>query len=184
MAFCTYNLTATWLKSGLPGNAASDHLLIGVVFLFLAMVAGLGMGVNYLRVPPALPIGSLHIVAYTHLAFIGGMTQIICGSLSSCVPAILTVTRVPASKKRLVYRAQLDEIMNRWRTIQLAGMSFGTMALSVLASLTWSLPLGSPYVQSMVWVAAGLLIAGLTLFAAKLAWAVGMRPSPRSSMRG
>ena len=34
-AFCTYNLITTWVKSGLPGNAASDHLLIGIVFLLL-----------------------------------------------------------------------------------------------------------------------------------------------------
>jgi len=67
--------------------------------------------------------------------------------------------------------------MNRWRTVQLAGMSLGTMALSVLASLTWSQPLGSLGVQSTVWIAAGLLLASLTLFAAKLAWAVGLRPS-------
>jgi hypothetical protein len=51
------------------------------------------------------------------------------------------------------------------------------MALSVLAALTWSMPLGSLYVQTTVWVAAGLLLASLTLFTAKLAWAVGLRPS-------
>jgi hypothetical protein len=67
--------------------------------------------------------------------------------------------------------------MNRWRTLQLAGMSLGTMALCVLASLTWSLPLSSPYVHDTVWIAAGLLVASLTLFAAKLAWAVGLEPS-------
>jgi hypothetical protein len=39
------------------------------------------------------------------------------------------------------------------------------------------MPLSSPYVQSTVWIAAGLLLASLTLFAAKLAWAVGLRPS-------
>jgi hypothetical protein len=93
------------------------------------------------------------------------------------VPELLAAAREPSHTKREVYRTQLDEIMNRWRTGQLTGLSLGTIALSVLASLTWSLPLGSPYVQSSVWIAAGLLLASLTLFAAKLAWAVGLRPA-------
>jgi hypothetical protein len=32
-------------------------------------------------------------------------------------------------------------------------------------------------VQVTVWIAAGLLILSLTLFAVKLTWAVGFRPS-------
>jgi hypothetical protein len=135
------------------------------------------MSANYLRNPPFLPIGSLHLVAYTHLAFIGFLTQMICGGLSYVVPELLAATRVRNHAKRELYRSQLDEIMNRWRTVQLAGLSLGTIALSVLASLTWSVPLGSPYVQSSVWIASGLLLASLTLFAAKLAWALGLRPS-------
>jgi hypothetical protein len=87
------------------------------------------------------------------------------------------VSRVPNSKKRESYRAQLDAIMNRWRAVQLGTMSFGTMGLSVLAALTWSLSLGSLYVQGAVWIAAGLLLVSLALFAAKLAWAAGLPPS-------
>jgi hypothetical protein len=177
VAICTYELLAVWAKSSLRGNVVSDHLLLGVFFLFLTTVAGLAMAANYLRNPPVMPIGSLHLVAYTHLAFIGFITQFVCGNLSFWVPDILAGTRVPNSKKREAYRAQLDGIMNRWRTVQLAGMSLGTMALAVLAALTWNVPLGSPYVQTTVWVGAGLLIISLALFAAKLAWAVGLRPS-------
>ncbi|HET9845971.1 MAG TPA: hypothetical protein VFQ02_09475 [Nitrospira sp.] len=177
VTLCTYDFLVGWIKSGSPGNAASDHLLIGACFLFLTTVAGLAMAANYLRTPPVMPIGSLHLVAYTHLAFIGFMAQVVCGSLSTGVPAILAVTRVPNSKKREAYRAQLDGVMNRWRTIQLAGMSLGTMSLAVLAALTWNVPLGSLYVQITVWIGAGLLIVSLTLFAVKLTWAVGLRPS-------
>ena len=165
------------MKAGSPGTAATDHLLIGAIFLLLATATGLAMGANYLRSPPFLPIGSLHLVAYTHLAFIGFLTQVICGGLSYVVPDLLTTTRVQNHAKREVYRAQLDGIMNRWRAVQLTGLSLGTIALSVLASLTWTVPLGSPYVQTSVWVAARLLLASLVLFAAKLAWAVGLRPS-------
>jgi hypothetical protein len=177
VAMCTYDFLVGWIKSGTPEHAASDHLLLGVCFLFLSTVAGLAMGANYLRTPPVMPIGSLHLVAYTHLAFIGFMMQVVCGSLATGVPDILAVTRVPNSKKRQAYRAQLDGIMNRWRTAQLAGMSLGTMALAVLAALTWSVPLGSSSVQVTVWIAAGLLILSLTLFAVKLTWAVGFRPT-------
>ena len=177
ITLCTVHLVATWVKAGSPGTAATDHLLIGAIFLFLATATGLAMGANYLRNPPFLPIGSLHLVAYTHLAFIGFLTQVICGGLSYVVPDLLTTTRVQNHAKREVYRAQLDGIMNRWRAVQLTGLSLGTIALSVLASLTWTVPLGSPYVQTSVWVAATLLLASLVLFAAKLAWAVGLRPS-------
>jgi hypothetical protein len=177
ITLCTVHLVATWVKAGSPGTAATDHLLIGAIFLLLATATGLAMGANYLRNPPFLPIGSLHLVAYTHLAFIGFLTQVICGGLSYVVPDLLTTTRVQNHAKREVYRAQLDGIMNRWRAVQLTGLSLGTIALSVLASLTWTVPLGSPYVQTSVWVAAALLLASLVLFAAKLAWAVGLRPS-------
>jgi hypothetical protein len=171
------HLLRTWLNTGSSGTAATDHLLIGVFFLFLTIVAGLAMGANYLKSPPLLPIGSLHLVAYTHLAFVGFITQVICGSLSYLIPDLLAVARVQNHAKQEGYRGQLEGIMNRWRTIQLMGMSLGTIALSVLASLTWSVPLGSPSVQSTVWIAVGLLLTSLTLFAVKLAWVVGQRPS-------
>lgn len=177
IALWTLHLLSTWLKAGSPGTAVTDHLLLGAFFLLLTTIAGLAMAANYLRNPPLLPMGSLHLVAYTHLALIGFVTQVIFGGLSFLVPDFLAITRVQNQAKQEVYRAQLDGIMNRWRSVQLAGVSLGTMALSVLASLIWSLPLASPYVQSSVWIAAGLLIATLALFTAKLAWAVGLRPS-------
>jgi hypothetical protein len=46
-----------------------------------------------------------------------------------------------------------------------------------LASLTWTVPLGSAYVQSAAWIATVFLFASLTLFAIKLARAVSLRPS-------
>lgn len=176
-----FSLIGTWLKSGTSGNAASDHLLIGVFFLLLTTVTGLAMGANYLPTPPVFPIGSLHMVAYTHLAFIGFMAHSIIGALTYGIPLILAANRVPNPKKREHYREQLEAIMNRWRTAQLGAISLGTMGLAVLAALTWSLPLSSPYVLSAVWVSAGFLLIGLALFAAKLAWAVGLPPAAAHS---
>ena len=177
IAFCTFHLIGTWLKTGSTGTAATDHLLIGVFFLLLTMSAGLAMGANYLRNPPWLPIGSLHLVAYTHLAFIGFVTQVICGSLAFFVPELLADARVQNHAKRQAYRGELETIMNRWRMVHLMGMSLGTIALCVLASLTWSVPLASLYVQSTVWIASGLLLVSLALFAVKLTWVIGQRPS-------
>jgi hypothetical protein len=181
ISMCFFNLINTWIRSGSSGNAASDHLLIGVFFLLLATITGLAMGANYLPSPPLLPIGSLHLVAYTHLAFIGFMVQIICGGLSYAIPLLLASSRVPNPKRRELYREQLETIMNHWRAVQLGAMSFGTMGLVALATLTWSLPLSSPYVHSAVWIAAGLLVGSLALFTAKLAWALGLQPAAHTS---
>jgi len=167
-------LISTWLRSGSSGNAASDHLLIGIFFLLLTTITGLAIGANYLPTPPIFPIGSLHLVAYTHLAFIGFMAHSLVGALTYGIPIVLAMSRVPNPKKRELYREQLEAIMNRWRTVQLGALSLGTMGLAVLAALTWSLPLSSPYVLSAVWVSAGFLLIGLALFSAKLAWAVGV----------
>jgi len=175
------NLFRTWIESGSAGNAAADHLLIAIVFLVLATATGILMGVNFLPDPPIFPIGSLHLVAYTHLAFIGFMTNIVCGALSYGLPAFLATSRVPSSKKRGPYQERLYAVMNRWRTVQLVGISFGSMGLAVVAALTWSVPLGSLSVRISTWISIGLLLSGLTLFSAKLAWISGLRPSRSAS---
>jgi hypothetical protein len=77
-----YNLLRTWISSGHSGNAASDHLLIATFFLVLMMIMGVLVGANFLPKPPALPIGSLHLTAYTHMALIGFILQTVFGVLS------------------------------------------------------------------------------------------------------
>ena len=51
------------------------------------------------------------------------------------------------------------------------------MGFGVLAAMTWNVPLGSLSLQIATWVTVGLLLSSLTLFTAKLAWALGVRPS-------
>lgn len=171
-----YNLFRTWIHAGHPGTAASDHLLLATFFFLLTMPMGLLIGANFLPEQSILPIGSLHLAAYTHVAMIGFMLHTICGALSYGIPLLLAESRVPNQKKRAPYREQLDAIMDRWRTIQLAGLSLGTMGLSVIAALTWNFPLTSIYIQLATWTTVGLLLAGLTLFATKLAWVFGTEP--------
>ncbi len=172
-----YNLLRTWITSGQPGNAASDHLLIATFFLVLMMIMGVLVGANSLPQVPVLPFGSLHLAAYTHMALIGFMLQTVCGALSYGIPEILATSRIASRKKQGPYRDQLAAIMDRWRSVQLTGLSLGAMSFGILAAMTWNFPLSSFPIQIATWVTVGLLLGSLTLFTAKLAWAFGVRPT-------
>ncbi len=172
-----YNLLRTWLRSSHPGNAASDHLLLATFFLVLMMIMGVLVGANYLPQPPMLSFGSLHLVAYTHMALIGFMLQTVFGALSYGIPEILAADRTTSRKKQELYREQLAAIMNRWRAVELTGMSLGTMSFGALATMTWNFPINSLYIQIATWATVGLFLSSLTVVAAKLAWILGMSPS-------
>ena len=171
-----YNLLRTWMGSGHPGNAASDHLLVATFFLVLMMIMGVLVGANVLPQLPVLPFGSLHLAAYTHMALIGFILQTVFGALSYGIPEMLATSRIASRKKQGPYRDQLAAIMDRWRAVQLTGLSFGTMGFGLLAAMTWNFPLSSLPLQIATWVTIGLLLGSLTLFTAKLAWAFGVRP--------
>lgn len=171
-----YNLLRTWIGSGQPGNAATDHLLVATFFLVLTMIMGVLVGANFLPQLPVLPFGSLHLAAYTHMALIGFILQAVFGTLSYGIPEMLVTSRIPSRKKQGPYRNQLAAIMDRWRAVQLTGLSLGTMGVGVLAAMTWNFPLNSLAIQIATWVTIGLLLGSLALFTAKLAWAFGVRP--------
>lgn len=172
-----YNLLRTWIGSGQPGNAASDHLMIATFFLVIVIIMGVLVGANFLPQLPLLPFGSLHLAAYTHMALVGFILQTVCGALSYSIPEMLAASRISSRKKQGPYRDQLAAIMDRWRAIQLMGLSLGTMGFGVLAAMTWNFPLSSLPIQIAAWVTIGLLLSSLALFTAKLAWAFGLRPS-------
>ncbi|MBK5283457.1 MAG: hypothetical protein JJE16_15415 [Nitrospiraceae bacterium] len=172
-----YNLLRTWVGSGHQGNAASDHLLVATFFLVLMMIMGVLVGANYFPQSPMLPFGSLHLAAYTHMALIGFILQTVLGALSYGIPEILAASQVASRKKQGPYRDQLAAIMDRGRTVQLTGLSLGTMGFGVLATMTWNFPLSSLSIQIATWVTVGLLLGSLTIFTAKLAWVLGVRPS-------
>ncbi|MGH7215646.1 MAG: hypothetical protein ACREIG_00255 [Nitrospiraceae bacterium] len=172
-----YNLLRTWLSSSHPGNAASDHLLLATFFLVLMMMMGVLVGANFLPQPPMLPFGSLHLAAYTHMALIGLMLQTVFGILSYGIPEILAADRTMRGKKQELYREQLAAIMDRWRAVQLTGLSLGTMGFGILVTMAWNFPLSSLYIQIAAWVTVGLLLGSLTIVTAKLAWVLGVSPS-------
>ncbi len=170
------NLFRTWMASTHHGSAASDHLLVGTFFLVLTLILGILVAANNLSATPLMPFGSLHLIAYTHMALIGFVLQTIVGALSHLVPVTLAVRRVPSPKKRSPYLEHLTSVINRWRTLQVASLSMGTMGLALLASLTWNVPLSSSYIQSAMWASCGLLLTGLTVFSVKLVTVLWTEP--------
>jgi hypothetical protein len=177
IALQAFNQLATWIKAGQPGASASDHLLASNVFIVLTTAMGLAVGFNSLWSPPFLPYGTLHMVAYTHGAFIGFMLQAMMGGLSFLLPAWIA-SRIAAHKKRSPYLAALLQIMNKWRAVQLFSLSVGTLGLSVVASLTWSMPINSMPIHAIAWTSVGLLAVSMALFCAKVAQVFAYRPSP------
>ncbi len=170
------NLFRTWLSSTHTGSAASDHLLVSTFFLLFTIVLGVFVGANHLSDPPVLPYGTLHLVAYTHMAFIGFIVNAIMGAFSYLIPVTLAVSRVTSHKKRSVYLDQLTSMMNRWGSVQIATLSLGTMGLGIVATLTWNIPLGSIYVQSAMWACLILLLTSYVLFSIKLSAIVAKQP--------
>lgn len=171
----TYNQMRTWLQAGQPGGSASDHLLASNGFLLLTAVLGLAVGINVLGSTPILPYGTLHLIAYTHVAFIGFMLQGAIGGLSMALPHWLAA-QVSSSKKRGPYLAHLTGIMNTWRALQFFSLSIGTLGLCVVASLTWTMPLGSPLIHAVAWASVVLLATGLAVFCGKTAQVLSVRP--------
>jgi hypothetical protein len=182
---CLYavNMLRTWSAANHAGSAATDHLLTALFFVVVTAAMGLAVGYNVLSSPPIMPYGTLHLIAYTHQAFIGFLLHAIIGGLALTLPSMLATHRVASHKKRPTYQAELDRIMNRWRTIQIAALSFGSLGLALVASLTWNLPLGSFGIQAASWASFALLLIGLTLVTVKLAQVLSTKPGTERSPR-
>lgn len=173
----TGNLLGTWRASAHTGSAASDHLVVSIIFLLFTIVLGILLGANNLSSPPRLPYGKLHLVAYTHMTFIGFIVNAIMGACSYVIPIALATDRIPNTKKRGTYLHQLNVIMNRWSIVQIATLSLGTMGLGLLAALTWNVPLTSIYIHVATWTSLGLLLTGLVLFSVKLTSMIATKPT-------
>lgn len=170
------SLFRTWLSSASTGNAVWDHLVVSAFFLIFTIILGMLVGANNLSSPSALPYGQLHLVAYTHMTFIGFVMNAIMGACSYFIPITIAANRVPNAKKRASYLDQLNAIMNRWSTVQIAGLSLGTTGLGLLAALTWNVPLTSIYISVATWASLGLLMTGLVLFSVKLTAIICKKP--------
>ena len=170
------SLFRTWLSSAHTGSAASDHLFISVFFLIFTIILGVLVGANNLSSPQTLPYGKLHLVAYTHMTFVGFIMNAIMGAFSYMIPIILATGRISNHKKRAAYLDQLTTMMNRWRTVQIATLNLGTMGLGILAALTWNVPLASIYIRVTSWTSLSFLMTGLVLFSVKLTAIIAKKP--------
>ena len=170
------NLFQTWRSSTHTGSAASDHLLVSTFFLLFTIILGVLVGANSLSSPRVLPYGKLHLAAYTHMAFVGFIVNAIMGACSYFIPVTIAAERIPNAKKRGPYLDQLNAIMNRWSTVQIAALSLGTMGLGLLAALTWNVALTSIYIRVATWTCLGLLLTGLVLFSVKLTSIIVKKP--------
>ncbi len=171
------NIAQTWISAGKPRTAALDHLLMATFFLVVTMGGGLLVAANALWDPPKIPFGKLHLVAYTHLAFLGFILQTIFGALSHYLPSMLADERTTSHKKREPYLAELTGIVERWRSIQVGAFNLGTIGLSLVAALVWQFSLNSLPVQTAAWLSAGLLLLGLGLFGMKAVLLVISQPT-------
>jgi hypothetical protein len=162
------NMWRTWIAAGRPRTAASDHLLLGTLFLWLAVLTGILVAINALWQPPAVPFGTLHLVAYTHLALVGFIANTIMGVLSQLLPWMIAVIRVKSNKKRGPYLAQLTQTIEQGRAVQVGALSLGVMGIALVAALVWQFPLMSFPVQAVTWISAGLVLVGLGLFTVRL----------------
>ncbi|MDK2743358.1 MAG: hypothetical protein NDI90_10610 [Nitrospira sp. BO4] len=170
------DLFNAWRSSTHAGGAASDHLLISGFFLLFTIILGVLVGANNLSSPQTLPYGKLHLVAYTHMTFVGFVVNAIMGAFSYLVPGTLAAHRVSNSKKRGPYLEHLTAIMDRWRTVQIAALSLGTMGLGILAALAWNVPLSSIYIRVAIWSCLGLILTSFVIFSAKLTAVVAKQP--------
>jgi hypothetical protein len=172
-----YNIVRTWIDAGRPLNTSSNHLLMATFFLMLVVPTGIFVAVNSLWDPPRVPFGTLHLVAYTHLALVGFIVQTIFGALSHLLPISLALARVSSNKKRGPYLARLTTIAERWRALQVGALSLGTIGLALVAALVWQFSLASTTVQATSWTSAGLLFLGLAIFLVKVGLLLTSRPS-------
>jgi hypothetical protein len=172
----TGTLFRTWLSSSHTGSTASDHLFVSVFFLIFTIILGMLVGANNLSSPRTLPYGKLHLVAYTHMTFVGFIMNAVMGAFSYMIPIILTTGRVSSHKKRGAYLDRLTAMMNRWRTVQIATLNLGTMGLGIVAALSWNVPLTSPYIRVASWTSLSCLMTGLVIFSVKLAAIIAKKP--------
>ena len=117
------------------------------------------------------------MVAYTHLFFLGFMTITVLGSLSYCLPLIVSGSRAKGMKKRQAALQAGEEIIGRWRVVHLTLLSLGAIGLSLVAALVWQFPLSSRAVQMAGWVSGVFLVIGLSAFVVRVSILLGHRPA-------
>ncbi len=173
----TYNIFQTWSQAGKPKSIASDHLMVATLFLVISIITGVLVSLNYLWDPPKFPMGTIHLMAYTHLALIGFMLHTIFGALSYVLPTSLASIRASSPTARESYLAQLMQTVEQWRSLQVTTLTMGTLGIALVATLLWQFPLYSPEVKYATWGTIGFLFFSFLLFSVKIGVLWSKHPS-------
>jgi cbb3-type cytochrome oxidase subunit 1 len=172
-----WNIFRTWLAAETTQSLPVLHLLCATGWLLLTMAGGVFLAWNSRTNPPEVPIGTAHLMGYSHTALVGFMLQTIMGALSHLLPVILTLNRVKSQKKRRPYLDRLTGLIEQGKWIQLAALNLGIAAMigwGLSASLSG---LRTEPTVAILWTAAMLLLAGLGLFAGKVVRLLASSPS-------
>lgn len=171
-----WSMVGLWRAAAEPRHAAADQLVLASCFLLLTILGGLLVSSNSLGEQPVFPFGTLHLVAYTHLAFLGFFAQTLFAGLMVLLPEILASRRLPSAKKRGPYLASFIPVTERWHALQVVTLCLGTLGLLLVASLTWRFSLADALVQQAMWGTLGLLLISLTIITVKVGLLLGHRP--------
>jgi cbb3-type cytochrome oxidase subunit 1 len=170
LGVCCYgcNILRTWLASATQSSLPVLHLLCGTGWLLLTVAGGIFMAWNNRTDPPTYPIGTAHLMGYSHMALVGFILQTIMGALSHLLPIILALNRVNSQKKRRPYLETLTDLIEQGKWPQLLLLNLGTAAM-----MWWGLSsgiFGQRAIPTLValWFAAGLLVLGIGLFVVKI----------------
>lgn len=175
---CAYgwNILRTWLAAESRFSLPILHLLCGTGWLILTITAGIWIAWNDRVTPPVFPIGTAHLMGYSHMALVGFILQTIMGALSHLLPVILTLNRVKSQKKRRPYLDELTGLVERGKWIQLAALNLGTAGLVGWGLFTGLFGLQAGPTLVVLWTSAGLLLTAAGIFMGKVGLLLASRP--------
>ena len=162
------NIVATWWTAQTRSTLPVLHLLFATGWLALTVIVGILLAWNNRTDPHAYPIGTAHLMGYSHMALVGFIVQTIIGALSHLLPVILALNRVKSQKKRRPYLEQLTSLVERWKWLQLGALNLGILGMAGWGLAAGAFGLTAQPTVFVLWAAAPLLSLGVGLFAEKV----------------
>jgi len=162
------NIVATWWTAQTRSTLPVLHLLFATGWLALTVIVGILLAWNNRTDPPVYPIGTAHLMGYSHMALVGFIVQTIIGALSHLLPVILALNRVKSQKKRRPYLEQLTSLVERWKWLQLGALNLGILGMAGWGLAAGAFGLTAQPTVLVLWSAATLLSLGVGLFAEKV----------------
>ena len=171
------NIVATWWTAQTRSTLPVLHLLFATGWLALTVIVGILLAWNNRTDPHAYPIGTAHLMGYSHMALVGFIVQTIIGALSHLLPVILALNRVKSQKKRRSYLEQLTSLMERWKWLQLGALNLGILGMAGWGLAAGAFGLTAQPTILVLWSAAALLSLGVGLFAEKVSSLLMTQPT-------